>query len=214
VGQYGVKPLLAIASLVLCFYLTSIIFIFVVLGAICRYGGVGIWKFLKYIKEELLVVYGTSTSEPVLPTLMLKLERLGCSETMAGFVVPAGYTFNLDGASIYLTMAFVFIAQATNTPLTWGQELFVLGIMLLTSKGSAGVPGGGFIALAATLAAVPTVPLAGLALLLGVDRFLSQMRAIVNVIGNGVATIVISKWEGEFDVAKARRVLDGGPIVP
>jgi aerobic C4-dicarboxylate transport protein len=209
VGQYGVKSLVALATLVLCFYLTGLVFVFAVLGIISRAAGVGIWKFLKYIKEELLVVLGTSTSEPVLPSLILKLERLGCSKTIAGFVVPAGYTFNLDGSSIYLTMAFVFIAQATNTPLTWSHELFVLGIMLLTSKGSAGVPGSGFVALAATLSAVHSVPMAGLALLLGIDRFMSQVRALINVIGNGVATIVVARWEGEFDVAKAQAILNG-----
>lgn len=214
VGQYGLRSLVPLLSLIVCFYVTSALFVFIVLGAVCRFCGISIWKFLKYLKEELLVVLATSASTPVLPSLMLKLERLGCSKTTAGFVVPAGTTFNLDGASIYLTMAFVFLAQATNTPLTWGTEAFVLGVMLLTSKGSAGVPGGGFITLAATLAAVHSVPIAALALLLGVDRFMSQARALVNVIGNGVATIVVARWEGEFDLKKARAVLDrkGGDL--
>lgn len=206
IGRYGTQTLSSLAALLGCFYLTAAFFLIVVLGAVCWYCGFSIWKFLRYFKDELLIVLGTSASESVLPALMQKLERLGCSKATVGFVLPAGYTFNLDGASIYLTMAFVFIAQATNTPLSWGQELFVLGVMLLTSKGAAGVPGGGFVALAATLAAVPLVPIAGLTLLLGVDSFMSAVRALINVAGNAVATIVVSKWEGEFDPAHADRV--------
>lgn len=206
IGRYGTQTLSSLVALLGCFYLTSAFFLVFVLGSVCWYCGVNFWRFLRYFKDELLIVLGTSASESVLPALMQKLERLGCSKATVGFVLPAGYTFNLDGASIYLTMAFVFIAQATNTPLSWGQELFVLGVMLLTSKGAAGVPGGGFVALAATLAAVPLVPIAGLTLLLGVDSFMSAVRALINVAGNAVATIVVSKWEGEFDSARAERV--------
>ena len=203
IGKYGISTLTSLFSLVCCFYVTSAVFVLVVLGIVCAGLGVNILRFLSYLREELFVVLGTSASEPVLPALMQKLEAVGCSKTMAGFVLPAGYTFNLDGASIYLTMAFVFLAQATRTPLTFGQEIFALGVMLLTSKGAAGVPGGGFVALAATLAALHTVPIAALTLLLGVDSFISTGRALVNVIGNAVATVLISKWEGEFDSTKA-----------
>ncbi|MDB6127639.1 MAG: sodium:dicarboxylate symporter [Verrucomicrobia bacterium] len=206
IGKYGITTLASLFSPVGCFYVTSAVFVLVVLGLVCAGLGVNIFRFLAYFREELFVVLGTSASEPVLPALMQRLEAVGCSKTMAGFVLPAGYTFNLDGASIYLTMAFVFLAQATRTPLSLGQELFALAVMLLTSKGAAGVPGGGFVALAATLAALHTVPIAALTLLLGVDSFISTGRALVNVIGNAVATVLVSKWEGEFDSAKA------GPI--
>jgi aerobic C4-dicarboxylate transport protein len=168
---------------------------------------VNLWRFLVYIREELLIVVGTS-SEPALPRLMLKLENLGCSKAITGLVVPAGYSFNLDGTSIYLTISLLFVAQATNTHLSLRQEIFILFILMLNSKGAATVTGGGLIALAATLAALGTVPVAGIALLLGVDRFLSEMRSITNIIGNGVATIVISRWEGQFDDERARAVLN------
>jgi aerobic C4-dicarboxylate transport protein len=180
-----------------------------VLGAIRWANGVNLWRFLVYIREELLIVVGTSASEPALPRLMLKLENLGCSKAITGLVVPAGYSFNLDGTSIYLTISLLFVAQATNTHLSLRQEIFILFILMLNSKGAATVTGGGLIALAATLAALGTVPVAGIALLLGVDRFLSEMRSITNIIGNGVATIVISRWEGQFDDERARAVLNG-----
>ena len=209
IGKYGLGTLTSLAWLVGCFYLTSLIFVLVVLGGVCALTGFSVWRFLGYIKEELLLVLGCSTSEPALPGLMQKLEGMGCSRSITSFVLPAGYAFNLDGSCIYLTMCFVFLAQATNTPLTWGKELAVLAVMLLTSKGSAGIPGAGFVTLAATLSVVHSVPVAGLTLLLGVDRFMAECRALVNLIGNGVATVVVARWEGEVDMAKARRVLNG-----
>lgn len=209
IGRYGVDTLLSLGKLLLCGYLTSIGFIIVVLGGICWASGISLWRFLVYIREELLIVLGTSSSEPALPRLMLKMENLGCSKAITGLVIPAGYSFNLDGTSIYLTIALLFIAQATNTHLSMRQELFILFVLMLNSKGAAAVTGGGLITLAATLAALGTVPVAGIALLLGVDRFLSEMRSITNIIGNGVATIVISRWEGQFDVERARAVLSG-----
>jgi len=196
IGKYGLKTLLPLAKLMACVYLTSIAFVFVILGAIAFTHGFSLWKYLKFIKEELLIVLGTSSSESVLPRMMTKMEALGCSKPVVGLVIPAGYSFNLDGTSIYLTIAAVFIAQATNTPLTGAQEAFLLLILMLSSKGAAAVTGGGFITLAATLQAIGTVPVAGLTLLLGVDRFMSEMRALTNMIGNGVATIVVAKWEG------------------
>lgn len=209
IGRYGVDTLLSLGKLLLCGYLTSIGFIIVVLGGICWASGISLWRFLVYIREELLIVLGTSSSEPALPRLMLKMENLGCSKAITGLVIPAGYSFNLDGTSIYLTIALLFIAQATNTHLSIRQEIFILFVLMLNSKGAAAVTGGGLITLAATLAALGTVPVAGIALLLGVDRFLSEMRSITNIIGNGVATIVISRWEGQFDVERARAVLSG-----
>jgi hypothetical protein len=191
------------------FNITSIGFIVVVLGGICWASGISLWRFLVYIREELLIVLGTSSSEPALPRLMLKMENLGCSKAITGLVIPAGYSFNLDGTSIYLTIALLSIAQATNTHLSLRQEIFILFVLMLNSKGAAAVTGGGLITLAATLAALGTVPVAGIALLLGVDRFLSEMRSITNIIGNGVAPIVISRWEGQFDVERARAVLSG-----
>lgn len=209
IGRYGVDTLLSLGKLLLCGYLTSIGFIIVVLGGICWASGISLWRFLVYIREELLIVLGTSSSEPALPRLMLKMENLGCSKAITGLVIPAGYSFNLDGTSIYLTIALLFIAQSTNTHLSIRQEIFILFVLMLNSKGAAAVTGGGLITLAATLAALGTVPVAGIALLLGVDRFLSEMRSITNIIGNGVATIVISRWEGQFDVERARAVLSG-----
>lgn len=198
VGRYGVGTLLSLGQLMACVYLTCALFVFVVLGLIARLHGFSLWRMLAYIKEELLIVLGTSSSEAALPHLMDKLKRAGCAESIVGIVVPAGYSFNLDGTSIYLTMAAIFIAQATHTPLTLGQELGILGILLLTSKGAAAVTGGGFITLAATLKSTP-IPLSGLSLLIGVDRFMSEARAITNLIGNTVAAIVISQWENAFD---------------
>jgi aerobic C4-dicarboxylate transport protein len=207
VGRYGVVTLLSLAKLMLCVYITSISFVAIVLGLICYFNGVNLWRFLIYIREELMIVLGTSSSETALPGIMVKLENLGCSKTITGLVVPAGYSFNLDGTSIYLTIAALFIAQATNTHLTLGQEAFVLFVLMLNSKGAAAVTGGGFITLAATLAALGTIPVAGITLLLGVDRFMSEMRSLTNLVGNGVATIVVARWEGQFDAERARYVL-------
>ncbi|MDB5930212.1 MAG: sodium:dicarboxylate symporter [Polaromonas sp.] len=202
IGKYGVDSLFSLGKLMGAFYLTCLLFIFVVLGTIARIHGFSIWKFIKYIKEELLIVLGTSSSESVLPRMMEKMENLGARKTTVGLVIPTGYSFNLDGTSIYLTMAAVFIAQATNTPMTLMQELTLLGVLLLTSKGAAGVTGSGFIVLAATLSAVGTVPVAGLALILGIDRFMSEARALTNLIGNGVATLVVAKWTNELDMER------------
>jgi len=209
IGRYGLGTLLSLGKLMLCVYLTSVLFVFVVLGLIAFCHGFSLWKFLRYIREELLIVLGTSSSESVLPRMIVKMERLGCSKSVVGLVIPSGYSFNLDGTSIYLTIAALFIAQATNTHLTFRQELFVLIVLMLNSKGAAAVTGGGFITLAATLSALGTIPVAGISLLLGVDRFMSEMRSLTNLVGNGVATIVVAKWEGEFDSAVARRMLDG-----
>ena len=208
IGKYGVGSLLSLAKLMGTFYATCLFFIFVVLGTIARLHGFSIWKFIKYIKEELFIVLGTSSSESVLPRMIAKLENLGVKKSVVGLVIPTGYSFNLDGTSIYLTMAAVFIAQATNTPLTLTQELTLLGVLLLTSKGAAGVTGSGFIVLAATLSAVGHVPVAGLALILGIDRFMSEARALTNLIGNGVATVVVGRWCGEVDLERMRRTLD------
>jgi len=202
IGKYGLGSLFSLGKLMGAFYLTCLIFIFVVLGTIARLHGFSIWKFIKYIKEELLIVLGTSSSESVLPRMMEKMENLGAKKTTVGLVIPTGYSFNLDGTSIYLTMAAVFIAQATNTPMTLTQELTLLAVLLLTSKGAAGITGSGFIVLAATLSAVGTVPVAGLALILGIDRFMSEARALTNLIGNGVATLVVAKWTNELDVKR------------
>jgi aerobic C4-dicarboxylate transport protein len=208
IGKYGLGSLLSLGKLMGTFYLTCLIFILVVLGLIARYHGFSILKFIRYIKEELLIVLGTSSSESVLPRMMAKLENLGVKKSTVGLVIPTGYSFNLDGTSIYLTMAAVFIAQATNTPMTLMQELTLLAVLLLTSKGAAGVTGSGFIVLAATLSAVGNVPVAGLALILGIDRFMSEARALTNLIGNGVATVVVGKWCGELDENRMRKVLN------
>ncbi len=208
IGKYGVGSLVSLGMLMATFYATCLIFIFVVLGGIARFHGFSIWKFIKYIKEELLIVLGTSSSESVLPRMMAKLENLGARKSVVGLVIPTGYSFNLDGTSIYLTMAAVFIAQATNTPMTLMQQITLLGVLLLTSKGAAGVTGSGFIVLAATLSAVGGVPVAGLALILGIDRFMSEARALTNLIGNGVAAVVVAKWTGDLDTERLRRVLD------
>jgi len=199
IGKYGFHALVPLAKLMGAFYLTSFIFIVGVLGVVGKIAGFSIWRYLAYIKEELLIVLGTSSSESALPSLMEKLEKLGCSKSVVGLVVPTGYSFNLDGTNIYMTMAALFIAQATNTDLTMGQQLTILGVAMLTSKGASGITGAGFITLAATLAVVPTIPVAGMALIFGIDRFMSQCRALTNFVGNGVATIVVSAWENELD---------------
>ena len=208
IGKYGVGSLLSLGKLMATFYLTCLVFIFVVLGLIARFHGFSIWKFIRYIKEELLIVLGTSSSESVLPRMIAKMENLGVRKSVVGLVIPTGYSFNLDGTSIYLTMAAVFIAQATNTPMTLTQQITLLGVLLLTSKGAAGVTGSGFIVLAATLSAVGGVPVAGLALILGIDRFMSEARALTNLIGNGVATVVVGRWTGDLDQARLKRQLD------
>jgi aerobic C4-dicarboxylate transport protein len=208
IGKYGLASLIPLAKLMGTFYATCLVFVFLVLGGIAKAHGFSIWKFIKYIKEELLIVLGTSSSESVLPRMMAKLENLGVRKSTVGLVVPTGYSFNLDGTAIYLTMAAVFIAQATNTPLTLTQQLTLLAVLLLTSKGAAGVTGSGFIVLAATLSAVGGIPVAGLALILGIDRFMSEARALTNLIGNGVATVVVGKWTGDLDVARMQRKLN------
>ncbi|WP_312513188.1 dicarboxylate/amino acid:cation symporter [Massilia sp.] len=209
IGKYGIASLLPLAKLMGSFYLTCALFVFVVLGLIAKFTGFSIFKFIKYIKEELLIVLGTSSSESALPNLMRKLERLGCSKPVVGLVVPTGYSFNLDGTNIYMTMAALFVAQATNTDLTLTQELTILLVAMLTSKGASGITGAGFITLAATLAVVPTIPVAGMALILGIDRFMSEARALTNFVGNGVATVVVSKWEKELDSQRMDDVLNG-----
>jgi len=213
IGKYGIASLLPLAKLMGSFYLTCALFIFIVLGAIARFTGFSIFKFIRYIKEELLIVLGTSSSESALPSLMRKLESLGCAKPVVGLVVPTGYSFNLDGTNIYMTMAALFVAQATNTDLTLTQELTILLVAMLTSKGASGITGAGFITLAATLAVVPTIPVAGMALILGIDRFMSEARALTNFIGNGVATVVVSKWENELDTKRMDDVLHGREIV-
>jgi aerobic C4-dicarboxylate transport protein len=208
IGKYGLGSLLSLGKLMGTFYATCLLFIFVVLGAVSAVHGFSVWKLIKYIKEELLIVLGTSSSESVLPRMMAKLENLGAKKSVVGLVVPTGYSFNLDGTSIYLTMAAVFIAQATNTEMTLTQQLTLLAVLLLTSKGAAGVTGSGFIVLAATLSAVGHVPVAGLALILGIDRFMSEARALTNLIGNGVATVVVAKWTNDLDTVRMKRMLD------
>ena len=209
IGKYGLGSLLSLGELMAAFYATCLVFIFGVLGLVARLHGFSIWKFIRYIKEELLIVLGTSSSESVLPRMMARLENLGAGKSVVGLVIPTGYSFNLDGTSIYLTMAAVFIAQATNTPMTLTQQLALLGVLLLTSKGAAGVTGSGFIVLAATLSAVGNVPVEGLALILGIDRFMSEARALTNLIGNGVATLVVAKWTNDLDVDRLHSQLDG-----
>ncbi|CCQ97449.1 C4-dicarboxylate transport protein [[Clostridium] ultunense Esp] len=212
IGKFGIDTLNQLIKLMAGVYTTSILFVFIVLGLVAKMNGFSIWKFLKYIKEEIFIVLGTSSSESVLPRMMNKMEKLGASKSVVGLTIPMGYSFNLDGTSIYLTMAAVFIAQATNTPLSFGEELTILAVLLLTSKGAAAVTGGGFITLAATLSSIHTLPVAALTLLLGVDRFMSEARAITNLIGNGVATVVVAKWEKEFDQKRADRILNGEEV--
>ena len=208
IGKYGVGTLVSLGQLMAAFYTTCLIFIFLVLGTVARIAGFSIFKFIRYIKEELLIVLGTSSSESVLPRMIAKMENLGVDKSVAGLVIPTGYSFNLDGTCIYLTMAAMFLAQATNTDLTIGQELAIIGILLLTSKGAAGVTGSGFIVLASTLAAVGHIPVASIALILGVDRFMSEARALTNLVGNGVATVVVAKWENALDSERMRQHLD------
>ena len=208
IGKYSIKSLFSLAALMGTFCATCLFFIFIVLGLVAKFHGFSILKFIKYIKEELLIVLGTSSSESVLPRMMAKMENLGAKKSTVGLVIPTGYSFNLDGTAIYLTMAAVFLAQATNTPMSLGQQLTLLGVLLVTSKGAAGVTGSGFIVLAATLSAVGSVPVAALALILGIDRFMSEARALTNLIGNGVATVVVSKWVGDLDEKRMNRVLN------
>ena len=205
IGQYGIASLGPLAKLIGTFYLTSFLFIVIVMGSIAFAAGFNIFKFLRYIKEEIVLVLATSSSETALPTLMEKMEKLGCSKSLVGLVVPTGYTFNTDGSSIYMTMAALFVAQATNTHLTLTQQLTIFGVAVLTSKGAAGVQGAAFIALVGTLMVIPTIPVAGMALILGIDRFMSMCRATVNMVGNGVATIVVARWEKELDLATLRK---------
>ena len=211
IGKYGIGALKPLAALMGSFYLTCILFVLIVLGTIAKFTGFNIIRFIIYIKDELLTVLGTSSSESALVPLMGKLERMGCSKSVVGLVVPSGYSFNLDGTNIYLTMAALFVAQALNIDLTVTQEATILGVAMLTSKGASGVTGAGFITLAATLAVVPSIPVAGLALILGIDRFMSEARALTNFVGNGVATVVVSKWEKELDADKMAKAMAGEP---
>ncbi|WP_281061202.1 dicarboxylate/amino acid:cation symporter [Sphingobium sp. Sx8-8] len=209
IGKYGIGSLASLGALVATFYLTSALFVVVVLGTVARLSGFSIFRLLRYLKAELLLVLGTSSSEAALPSLIDKMERAGCEKSVVGLVVPTGYSFNLDGTNIYMTLAALFIAQATGVELTLGQEILLLGVAMLSSKGAAGVTGAGFITLAATLSIVPTVPVAGMALILGVDRFMSECRSLTNFIGNAVATIVVARWEGALDRRKLDDALAG-----
>ncbi len=211
IGAYGVGSLVQLGELMACFYLTCILFVLLVLGSIARFHGFNILRFINYIREELLIVLGTSSSESALPRMIAKMEKLGCDKTVVGLVIPTGYSFNLDGTSIYLTMAAVFIAQATDTPMDITHQLTLLLVLLIASKGAAGVTGSGFIVLAATLSAVGHLPVAGLALILGIDRFMSEARALTNLVGNGVATVVVAKWCKELDEETLHRELAAGP---
>ena len=214
VGKFGIASLVPLAKLMACVYLTMALFIFIVLGLVCRLFGFSLLKYLRFIREEIVLVLGTSSSESALPRMIEKLEVMGCSRGVVGLVIPAGYSFNLDGTSIYLSMAVMFIAQAYGIDLSISQQLYIMGVLMLTSKGAAAVTGGGFVTLAATLEATDILPIEGLALLLGVDRFMSEARAITNLIGNGVATVVVSKLEGEFDQASYDRAMAGNAALP
>jgi DAACS family dicarboxylate/amino acid:cation (Na+ or H+) symporter/aerobic C4-dicarboxylate transport protein len=209
VGKYGLASLAPLGWLIAGVYFTSLVFIVFVLGPIARAARFSLWKFLRYIKDELVIVFATSSTEAVLPQIMVKLEELGCAKPVVGLVLPTGYTFNADGTSIYLTLAAIFVAQATNTHLSFADQMLLLGVLVLTSKGSGGVAGAGFVTLAATLASMDKIPVAGMALLLGVDRFVNQARAVTNLIGNGVATVVVARWENAFDEKQAEKVLNG-----
>ena len=211
IGKYGVGTLLQLGQLIACFYITCVLFVVVVLGSIARANGFSIFKFVRYIKEELLIVLGTSSSESVLPRMLDKMEKLGCKKSVVGLVIPTGYSFKLDGTSIYLTMAAVFIAQATNTHMDIVHQVTLLVVLLLSSKGAAGVTGSGFIVLAATISAVGHLPLAGLALILGIDRFMSEARALTNLVGNGVATVVVAKWCKQLDEKQLQDTLSNKP---
>ena len=205
IGKYGIGTLLSLGQLLIALYATTLIFIVIVLGTVARWSGMPLFQFLRYFKDEILITLGTCSTEAVLPRMMVKLEKLGCKKSVVGMVLPTGYTFNADGTCIYLTMAAIFIAQATNTPLTFMDQMILLGVFLLTSKGSAGVAGAGFITLAATLTTIHSIPLVGLVLLLGIDRFLNEARAVTNLIGNGIGTIAIAKWDNSFDVEACER---------
>lgn len=207
VGAYGLGSLWNLFELILTFYVTSVLFVLIVLGTIAHFAGFSILRFIAYIKDELLIVLGTSSSETVLPHMIQKMERLGASRSVVGLVIPTGYSFNLDGTNIYMTLATLFLAQATNTPLTIGQELTILLIAMLTSKGASGVTGAGFVILAATLSIIPDIPIQALAILVGIDKFMSECRALTNLVGNGVATIIVSRWEGELDRDKLRAAM-------
>lgn len=208
IGKEGIGSLISLGELILCFYLTSILFICIFIGAIAKVCGFNIFKFIRYIRNELLIVLGTSSSESVLPNMLKKMERVGCKKSVVDLVIPTGYSFNLDGTAIYLTMAAIFLAQATNTPMTWVDQLVLLGILLLSSKGAAAVTGGAFIVLAGTLNSVGTIPPESIAIIFGIDRFMSEARALTNLIGNGVATIVVARWTGQLDLKKLRHELD------
>jgi aerobic C4-dicarboxylate transport protein len=212
IGQFGIRTLFSLGELMLVMGVACLFFIFVVLGAIAWWSGISLFKYLAYIKEEILIVLGTSSSETVLPRMMAKLEHAGCAKPVVGLVIPTGYSFNLDGTSIYMSMAAIFIAQATDTSLTMTQQLGILAVLLLTSKGAAGVTGSGFITLAATLSSIPALPVAGLALLIGIDRFMSGARSLTNLIGNGLATIVVAKWDNQLDVKRLNRVFNGETV--
>jgi len=199
IGRYGLASLGPLVRLIATFYVTCILFVLIVLGAVAWIAGFNIIKFLLYIKEEILLVLAVSSSEPALPTLMQKMENLGCSRALVGLVVPTGYTFNTDGTSMYMTLAALFVAQATNTHLTLSQQLTIFAVAVLTSKGASGVQGAAFIALVGTMMVIPTIPVAGMALILGIDRFMSMFRALINMVGNGVATVVVARWEHELD---------------
>jgi aerobic C4-dicarboxylate transport protein len=205
IGKYGIGTLLSLGQLLVALYVTTLVFIVIVLGTVARWSGMPLLQFLRYFKDEILITLGTCSTEAVLPRMMVKLEKLGCKKSVVGMVLPTGYTFNADGTCIYLTMAAIFIAQATNTPLTFMDQMILLGVFLLTSKGSAGVAGAGFITLAATLTTIHSIPLVGLVLLLGIDRFLNEARAVTNLIGNGIGTIAIAKWDNSFDVEACER---------
>ena len=211
IGKYGISSIGSLLLLVATFYITSILFVLVVLGAVAKYNGFSIIKLVKYIKDEMWLVLGTSSSEAALPTLMQKMEKAGCEKSVVGLVIPTGYSFNLDGTNIYMTMAALFIAQAVGIDLSWGEQLTLLLVAMLSSKGAAGVTGAGFITLAATLSVVPSVPVAGMALILGIDRFMSECRALTNLVGNACATVVVARWENALDEEKLREALDGKP---
>ncbi|WP_025285624.1 dicarboxylate/amino acid:cation symporter [Granulibacter bethesdensis] len=214
VGTFGIRSILNLAMLVGTFYITAILFVLIVLGSVARYNGFSILKLIRYIKEELLLVLGTSSSEPALPGLMAKMEAAGCEKTVVGLVIPTGYSFNLDGTNIYMTIAALFIAQALNIPLSWGDQALLLAVAMLSSKGAAGVTGAGFVTLAATLSVIPSIPVAGIGLIFGVDRFMSECRALTNLIGNAVAAIVVARWEGKLDKNQLTAALNGefGPV--
>ncbi|GAB7528928.1 C4-dicarboxylate transporter DctA [Pseudomonas sp. 3A(2025)] len=205
IGKYGLGTLLSLGQLLIALYITTLVFIVVILGTVARWSGLPLMQFLRYFKDEILIVLGTCSTESVLPRMMAKLEKLGCEKSVVGMVLPTGFTFNADGTCIYLTMAAIFVAQATNTPLSFMDQCVLLGVLLLTSKGSAGVAGAGFVTLAATLTTIHTIPLVGLVLLLGIDRFLNEARAVTNLIGNGIGTIAIAKWDNAFDLDAAKR---------